>query len=90
MSRPQTPFESEMAALIVNALNLEDVDAGSIDPHGPLFGSGLGLDSIDALEMSIEIAKRYGVHLRSDDQDNLKIFASLGSLSAHVEEQRPT
>ncbi len=90
MSRPQTPFESEMAALIVTALNLEDVDAGSIDPDGPLFGTGLGLDSIDALEMSIEIAKRYGVHLRSDDQDNLKIFASLASLSTYVEAQRPT
>lgn len=90
MSRPQTPFESEMAALIVTALNLEDVDAGSIDPDGPLFGTGLGLDSIDALEMSIEIAKRYGVHLRSDDQDNLKIFASLASLSTYVAAQRPT
>lgn len=90
MSRPQTPFESEMAALIVTALNLEDLDVASIDPDGPMFGTGLGLDSIDALEMSIEIAKRYGVHLRSDDQDNLKIFATLASLSAHVAAQRPT
>lgn len=89
MSRPQTADESNMAALIVSALNLEDVAPGDIDPDAPLFGAGLGLDSIDALELSIEIAKRHGVQLRSDDQDNRKIFASLGSLTAHVVAQRP-
>jgi acyl carrier protein len=89
MSRPQTVPESEVATLIVEALNLEDTEAGSIDPDAPLFGAGLGLDSIDALELSIEIAKRYGVQLRSDDQDNRKIFASLASLAAHVYANRP-
>jgi acyl carrier protein len=89
MSRPQTADESDMAALIVSALNLEDVAPGDIDPDAPLFGTGLGLDSIDALELSIEIAKRHGVQLRSDDQDNRKIFASLASLTAHVVAQRP-
>lgn len=89
MSRPQTADESDMAALIVSALNLEDVAPGDIDPEAPLFGAGLGLDSIDALELSIEIAKRHGVQLRSDDQDNRKIFASLASLTSHVVAQRP-
>jgi acyl carrier protein len=89
MSRPQTAAESEMARLIVEAVNLEDVEPGAIEPEAPLFGAGLGLDSIDALELSIEIAKRYGVQLRSDDQDNRKIFASLASLTAHVVANRP-
>ena len=89
MSRPQSVPESEIAQLIIEALNLEDTDASSIDPDAPLFGAGLGLDSIDALELSIEIAKRYGVQLRSDDQDNRKIFASLASLAAHVCANRP-
>jgi acyl carrier protein len=78
-----------MARLIVEAVNLEDVEPGAIEPEAPLFGAGLGLDSIDALELSIEIAKRYGVQLRSDDQDNRKIFASLASLTAHVVANRP-
>jgi len=89
MSEAQSASESEMAALIVSALNLEDVDPAGIDPEAPLFGAGLGLDSIDALELSIEIAKRYGVQLRSDDQDNRKIFASLASLTAYVTANRP-
>ena len=89
MSRDHTSAESEMARLIVEALNLEDVEPGAIEPEAPLFGAGLGLDSIDALELSIEIAKRYGVQLRSDDQDNRKIFASLASLSAYVTANRP-
>jgi acyl carrier protein len=90
MSRAQSPAEAEMAQLIVSALNLEDVDASTIEPTAQLFGGGLGLDSIDALELSIEIAKRYGVQLRSDDPDNRKIFASLADLTAHVTAQRPT
>jgi len=79
-----------MAGLIVQALNLEGVDAGSIDPEAPLFGSGLGLDSIDALELALEISKRYGVQLRSDDEDNRQIFASLRSLTSHVQAHRTT
>jgi len=89
MSPTQSAEESEMAALIVQSLNLEDVDAASIDPEAPLFGTGLGLDSIDALELALEISKRYGVQLRSDDPDNRKIFASLRALSAHVKANRP-
>ena len=88
MSEAQSASESEMAALIVSALNLEDVDPAGIDPEAPLFGAGLGLDSIDALELALEVSKRYGVQLRSDDADNRKIFASLRSLTAHVQAHR--
>lgn len=86
----QTVAESEMAGLIVQALNLEGVEAGAIDPEAPLFGTGLGLDSIDALELALEISKRYGVQLRSDDEDNRRIFASLRSLTTHVQAHRTT
>jgi len=88
MSEAQSAPESEMAALIVAALNLEDVDPSGIDPEAPLFGAGLGLDSIDALELALEVSKRYGVQLRSDDEDNRKIFASLRALTAHVQAHR--
>ncbi|MCE7032149.1 phosphopantetheine-binding protein [Lysobacter sp. GX 14042] len=84
----QTPAENELARLLVESLNLEDVEAGAIDPAAPLFGDGLGLDSIDALELSLAISKRYGVQLRSDGEDNRQVFASLRALSAHVESNR--
>lgn len=81
------PLELELARLIVTALSLE-VAAEQIDPEAPLFGKGLGLDSIDALEMSLAISKAYGVQLRSDDEQNHRIFASLRSLARHVENNR--
>lgn len=88
MPSPQTPEESALAELIVAAVNLEDVRPSDIDPDAPLFGEGLGLDSIDALEIALEISKRYGVQLRADDEENRRIFASLRALAAHVETQR--
>ena len=88
MPSPQTPAERALADLIVAAVNLEDVDPGAIDPEAPLFDDGLALDSIDALEIALEIAKRYGVQLRADDAENRRIFASLRSLSAFIEERR--
>ena len=81
----QTAAERELADLLVESLNLEDVEAGSIDPEAPLFNTGLGLDSIDALELALAISKRYGFQLRSDSDENRRIFASLRALSAHVE-----
>ena len=84
----QTTTEQEIAAIIVTALNLESVKADEIDPAAPLFGAGLGLDSIDALELALEISRRYGFQLRSDDEDNRRIFASLSALSAHVDKNR--
>jgi acyl carrier protein len=87
-TRALGPDELELARLIVVALNLEDVKPEEIDPEAPLYGEGLGLDSIDILEMSLAISKAYGVQLRSDDPDNDKIFRSLRSLSAHVRSRR--
>ncbi|HKZ72982.1 MAG TPA: phosphopantetheine-binding protein [Steroidobacteraceae bacterium] len=84
----QTPAEAELAELIVTALNLETVSPRDIDPEAALFGAGLALDSIDALELALEISKRYGFQLRSDDEENRRIFASLRSLSAHVQKNR--
>ena len=77
----------EVAALIVDALNLEMTPA-EIEPDAPLFGDGLGLDSIDVLEIALVISKRYGFQLRSDNEDNTRIFASLRALTAHIARQR--
>ncbi|NZA27423.1 acyl carrier protein [Luteimonas sp. SJ-92] len=86
----QTPAERELAELLVENLNLEDVEPAQIDPEAALFNTGLGLDSIDALELALAISKRYGFQLRSDNEENLRIFASLRALSAHVEQHRTT
>ncbi|MBA1147728.1 acyl carrier protein [Ectothiorhodospiraceae bacterium WFHF3C12] len=80
-------LEREVAELIVDVLNLEE-SAEEIDPEQPLFGEGLGLDSIDALELAVAISKKYGFELRSDDSDNARIFSSLRSLSEHIERNR--
>ncbi len=80
-------LEREIAGLIVSALNLE-IGAGEIDPAAPLYREGLGLDSIDILEVALVISKRYGFKLRDDDQDNVRIFRSLQALAAHVAERR--
>ena len=79
--------ERELAELIVSALNLE-TPAEGIDPDAPLYGEGLGLDSIDILEIALAVSKRYGVQIRSDDTDNVRIFSSLRSLNEHVQQQR--
>jgi acyl carrier protein len=78
---------AEVAALIVEALNL-DVTPEDIQPDDPLYGEGLGLDSIDMLEISLVISKQYGFQLKSDNENNVKIFASLRSLSEHIASQR--
>jgi acyl carrier protein len=88
MAAAQTAEQRELAELIVAALNLEGVDPAGIDPDAPLFGAGLGLDSIDALELALEISKRYGVQLKADDEDNMRIFASLRALSDYIEQRR--
>ncbi len=85
-STPST-LELELAQLFVDALNLETT-AEAIDPQAPLFGDGLGLDSIDILEVALEISQRYGFQLRSDDENNQRIFQSMRSLAAHVAQNR--
>ena len=84
----KTPFETEISGLMVEVLNLE-IAAEEIDPQAPLYGEGLGLDSIDMLEISLAIGKRYGVELRADDDDSRMVFASLRRLAQHVAERRP-
>ncbi len=79
---------TDLAETIVSALRL-DVKPADIEPDAPLFGEGLGLDSIDALEIAICVSERYGIQLRSDDPDNKRIFASLRSLAAHIAAQLP-
>lgn len=85
----QSANELELAKLIVETLDLQDVDPADIEPEEPLFREGLGLDSIDALELSLAISQQYGVQLRADDKNNKAIFSSLKSLNAHIEENRP-
>ncbi len=71
----------------MQALNLE-IASTEIDPVAPLYGDGLGLDSIDILEVALEVSRRYGFELRSDDEHNKQIFSSLRSLAAHVAAHR--
>lgn len=82
-----TEQEKELAQLMVTALNLE-VTAEEIEPDAALYGEGLGLDSIDILELSLAISKKYGVQIKADDADNNRIFSSLRSLSQHIELHR--
>lgn len=85
----QTPLELELATLLVESLNLE-VAPAEVDPNAPLYGDGLGLDSIDILEVALEVSRRYGFQLRSDDERNQQIFQSLRTLATHVAANRTT
>ena len=86
-SSTQTSLESELAVLLVESLNLE-IAPGDIVPTAPLYGEGLGLDSIDILEVALEVSRKYGFQLRSDDEDNVRIFTSLASLTEHIAAHR--
>lgn len=81
------PLELEIASLIVAALNL-DIAAESINPDAPLYGEPLGLDSIDILEIALVMSKQFGVQIKADGEDNLRIFASLNALTAYISEHR--
>lgn len=86
---PQNPASSnsalqrEVAELMIEALNLE-VSADQITPDAPLYGEGLGLDSIDVLEVALVVSKRYGLQLRADNADNQHIFSSLRTLADYI------
>lgn len=83
----QSAQEAELARLIVKTLNLE-VPAAEIDPQAPLYGEGLGLDSIDMLEIALVVSQQFGVKLRADDKNNVQIFGSLRSLNAYIQQNR--
>ena len=83
----QSAQESELAELIVTTLNL-GVSPSIIDPIAPLYDEGLGLDSIDLLEVALAVSKAFGVKLRADDKNNVTIFASLRSLSTYIQQHR--
>ena len=76
--------ELQLATLICDVLNLEDVTPAEIQPDQPLFDGGLGLDSIDALEIAVAVAQEYGVQLKAEDEESKAIFATLRSLAAHI------
>lgn len=85
---PDTALELEIAGLIVTALNL-DIDAADIQPEEALYGEGqdgkgLGMDSIDILEVALVVSKRFGFQLKADSEDNFRIFSSLRSLTAYI------
>ena len=80
-----SPQELALAELIVTTLNLE-TRPSEIDPDAPLYGAGLGLDSIDILEIALAVSKTYGIRLRSDGENNQQIFSSLRSLSRHIQQ----
>lgn len=87
----QNPAEAEIAEVIVAALNLEQIEPSAIDPEAPLFGAqtpGLGLDSIDALEIVLAIQQKFGVELKADDASVTQAFASLRALAKLVTERR--
>jgi acyl carrier protein len=81
------PHEAELAAIIVETLNLE-TPADEIGPETALYGEGLGLDSIDMLEIALVVSQRYGVKLRADDESNVDIFRSLRSLNEYIQTHR--
>ena len=83
-----TESELKMAQLLVDALNLEDMEAEEIDPEEQLFGDGLGLDSIDALEISLAISKEYGVQIKAEEEGPREAFETLRSLTAFVEKNQ--
>ena len=87
MTFQQTDLKREVAGLLAEALNL-DTEPAEIDPEAPLYGEGLGLDSIDILEVALVVSQRYGFQLRSDDEDNVRIFKSLASLADHIAAHR--
>lgn len=83
----QSAEEAKLATLIVDALNLE-MSASEIEPDAALYRDGLGLDSIDILEVALVVSKTYGFQMRADDADNIQIFRSLRNLSLHIQTHR--
>ncbi len=83
----KSPGEQKLSELIVEVLNLEDISAEEIGAEEPLFGDGLGLDSIDALELAMAISKEYGVQLKADDDETRAVFENIRKLNAFIERE---
>ena len=81
-------MKQELKALLVDELNLEDISPDDIDEAAPLFRDGLGLDSIDALDLSVIIDRQYGIKIKAEDERNAEIFSSLNALAAFISENR--
>jgi acyl carrier protein len=81
-------IEDELKSLIVQTLMLKDVQPQQIDPDAPLFAGGLGLDSIDALELAVEIGRRYKIQIKADDERNREIFRSVRALATFIAAER--
>lgn len=81
-------MEREVGQMIIEVLNLENIIAEDIHPDAPLFSDGLGLDSIDALELSLAISQRYGAQIRAENNDVNQIFSSVRSLTKYIESNR--
>ncbi|MCX7107483.1 MAG: phosphopantetheine-binding protein [Methylococcales bacterium] len=81
-------MENELKQLIIDALALEDISINDIDSHAPLFNEGLGLDSIDALELGLAIRKKYNVKIESDKEDVVRIFSSVSTLADYIQSVR--
>ena len=81
-------FEQEVGGMIIETLNLDGIAVDDIDPEEPLFQDGLGLDSIDALELSLAISRRYGVQIKTENTDVAQVFASMRSLSKYIRVNR--
>ena len=81
-------IENDLKSMIVQTLMLKDVQPQEIDVDKPLFADGLGLDSIDALELAVEISRRYKVQIKSDDERNREIFRSVRTLAAFIAEEK--
>ncbi len=86
----QTEAEKNMAILLIEVLNLEDISAEEIDPEEQLFGDGLGLDSIDALEIALAVSQDFGVQMKAEDESTREAFATLKSLTDFVEKNKTT
>jgi acyl carrier protein len=87
MPEANLELRNEVASLIVSALNL-DIGPDQIETDAPLYGEGLGLDSIDILEVALVVSRHYGFQLRADNADNVSIFSSLASLTQHIAANR--
>jgi len=81
-------LQTELKALIIESLNLEDITVDDIDTDAPLFGDGLGLDSIDALELGLAIKKSYNIVIDADDTNTREHFASVANLASYISQNK--